>query len=345
MTTDCRRCEWAPDASEGPPRTQLAGHAAEAGHPLCILCVTSLPVDRPQTCLPCLAGVRRDLSAVVDLYALLPAAMAGSIYGQPGAPRDGDPSGERTIPGGDRLAMLGPGSRGLAHVWDDELDERSDDPESVAFELGRAEDDWRLTRGEPAAEVAGTVASATAYLMPRLGWAADHHPAFDEFATDVRRLLGRLRTATATDDRPERGAPCLSCGATLERKRSERKPGHGCRGHHDRCAYPLEPHGCADTGGLVDEWRCPRCRRTYALEEYALTMRSRWQLAVRQRRQEVGWTVRELAAELGITESGVRQIVRRHEIVRKGTGERNAALYDPDEVRRAASTAGILRAG
>lgn len=341
---DCRRCDWTPAPEQGPGADQLADHARATGHLLCIVCWTSLPEDRRQTCLPCLAEVRRHLAEVVDLYALLPAAMLGSAYGEPGKPRDSG-SSEGGIPGGDHLVLLAGGSRGLAHLWDDELDERDDDPQSVAFELGRWEDDWRLTRGEPDATGVGTVAGAAAYLGPRMGWAADHHAAFDEFAADVRRLVSRLRTATALDDRPDRGAPCLSCGATLERERKPRRPGHGCRGHSDRCAWPLEPHGCTDTGGRVDEWRCPRCRRVYADEEYARAMIQRWKLAVKARRQEIGWTVRELAAELGITESGVRQIVRRHEIRRAGTGERQAALYDPDEVRQAAEGGGSLRAG
>lgn len=245
----CRRCDWTPEPGAGPAAEQLSEHAAESQHWLCVVCSTSLPADRPQTCTPCLAEVRRSLRRVVELYALLPATMLGGAYGEPGKPRgDAAPTGEPPLPGGDVLVLLAGGSRGLAHVWDDELDEQESDPQSVAFELGRWEDDWRLTRGEPAAEVAGTVLLAVAYLEPRIGWAADSHPAFDEFARDVKRLLSRLATATATDDRPVAGAPCFECGTTLVRRWSDR--------------------------GLEDDFTCPRCRRVYEPAAYWLAVKA-----------------------------------------------------------------------
>ncbi|WP_020574190.1 helix-turn-helix domain-containing protein [Actinopolymorpha alba] len=43
-------------------------------------------------------------------------------------------------------------------------------------------------------------------------------------------------------------------------------------------------------------------------------------------------TAAEIAAFLGITPSGVRQIVRRHGIPRRGTGAYKAGLYDLHEV-------------
>lgn len=245
----CRRCDWTPEPEGGAGRGQLVGHRVESGHPLCILCATSLPDDRPLTCLPCLADVRRSLAALVDLYALLPAAMMGGAYGEPSKPRsDG---GEPAFPGGDALVMLAGGSRGLEQLRSDDPEpEIPGDPESVAFELGRWEDDWRLTRGEPAATGVGTVAGAAGYLEVRMGWAADRHLAFDEFAGDVRRLLSRLRTATATDDRPEVGAPCFEgdCGGTLHRAWTET--------------------------GLSEDWSCPRCRRVYEPAAYWLAVRS-----------------------------------------------------------------------
>lgn len=38
-------------------------------------------------------------------------------------------------------------------------------------------------------------------------------------------------------------------------------------------------------------------------------------------------TVKEIAAYLGVTESAVRQVVRRKDIKRQGTGHYGAALY------------------
>lgn len=45
-------------------------------------------------------------------------------------------------------------------------------------------------------------------------------------------------------------------------------------------------------------------------------------------------TVKELAAFLGITESGVRNIISRKQIARKGTGDHKAGLYAPADVLR-----------
>lgn len=45
-------------------------------------------------------------------------------------------------------------------------------------------------------------------------------------------------------------------------------------------------------------------------------------------------TVKELAAFLGMTESGVRQVVRRNGVKRRGTGDRGAALYHPLDILR-----------
>lgn len=45
-------------------------------------------------------------------------------------------------------------------------------------------------------------------------------------------------------------------------------------------------------------------------------------------------TVAELAAFLGITPSGLRNVICRKRIRRRGTGHRKAALYDAREVLR-----------
>ena len=45
-------------------------------------------------------------------------------------------------------------------------------------------------------------------------------------------------------------------------------------------------------------------------------------------------TVRDLALFLGITESGVRQIVRRYAVARVGKGVHGAALYRAGDVLR-----------
>lgn len=314
----CRRCDWQPakDDNAPGPLSQLADHAANDGHPLCILCGQSLPTEDVRTCLPCIADTRRRLQAVADTYALLPEFRV-RVSSPSDWRRSGPRSDEPPLPGGDPLVMLAGGSKGRSQdrgvQWAGGLDfshaedEHESDAPSVANELGSWEDDWRTTRGEPAAEHGATVMSALGYLMPRLSWAAETHDAFDEFATDLRRLLSRLETATATDERADSGAACIDCGTDLQRGYADPKPcGHdrptqelmilGYRrpepteNDPDPKPVPIretiperdlrleqwaEKHTHCDQGGQETVWRCPnpRCQRTtYDPGEYGLAV-------------------------------------------------------------------------
>lgn len=255
---DCRAqgCEWR--AGEEEPRVDLVAHAQEAGHWLCVVCALSLRPDEPLTCARCLARVREHLSEIVEKYALLPGVMVGGLYGEPGAPKgEGQVSTERPLPGGDTLALLSGGSAGKSGAFGYVLpngerdyshaaDELPGDPQSVAWELARWEDDWRLMRGEPAATKAATVSSAAGYLEVRSLWASNTHPAFDEFAADLRKLRGRLRATVGIREQHDYGAPCFEpgCGERLERQWT----------------------GVASEEG--DVWACPKCGEQYTYRRY-----------------------------------------------------------------------------
>ena len=43
-------------------------------------------------------------------------------------------------------------------------------------------------------------------------------------------------------------------------------------------------------------------------------------------------SIKELAAFLGMTESGLRNVISRHKVKRAGTGPHKAALYRADDV-------------
>jgi hypothetical protein len=126
---------------------------------------------------------------------------------------------------------------------------RESDPPSVVHELATWEDDWRRQRDESAAGPASVV-SAVGYLSRAAGWAADRHPAFDEFAADVARLRSRLEVATAMDSRPlvSGDVRCFQCQIPLRRDWSEE--------------------------GLSDDWHCPRCRTAYDQASFWLAMRA-----------------------------------------------------------------------
>jgi hypothetical protein len=240
---NCARCDY-----DG---TDFVAHAKTSGHPLCAVCVRrSLTRTELRTCSRCVATMHRNLAEIAVLYRRLPDEL-GRMPG--GDNRSGvRTSGDVTpLPGGDVLVLLAPGSPGAAAGGQPHAhDAYPSDPPSVAYELGQWEDDFRAVRRQAAAECVATVETAVAYLSPFVDWAADNHPAIDEFAADLRRIVARLRHATNTNTTPETGAPCFEPG----------------------CHAPLERHW-TDTG-LAEEWRCPRCHRDYDTASYYLAVRA-----------------------------------------------------------------------
>lgn len=307
MRFACARCDWGPSELDQPagPETQLLEHALESGHPLCRCCGKSLPEQDVAACLPCVADTRRRLAQVLSSYAMLPA-----VFGRLSSPSDWRRNGPReegtSLPGGDALVLCGPGSNGRAQLltgwWEDgtpwlDLAEHADDEHpgdtpSVLFELWSWEVDWRSWRGEPESQGAVTLAGVVDYLTIRLGWAADTHTAFPDFAHLVRVLLSRLETTLATGERSDVGAACQSCGADLQRHYAEPKPcehdrptlipqwrDHGpadserdCRETSDelddRVAAWEARHSHCTQGGLEQSWACPSCPRVYSEEDY-----------------------------------------------------------------------------
>lgn len=316
----CARCEWAGK------RADLPRHARDAGHPLCIACAAlghaprSLPADRPQVCVTCDADVHRMLGQIVDLYAVLPAAMPG-IPPQLGEPRRGN--GDR-MPGGDALVLLAGGSAGRSQTLtgvdtSHEADEYPGDTQSAAWVLGSWEDAWRDARGEHGYHGPATVAGAVTYLRERTRWrwAVVSHPAWDEFAADVHSLYRRLRAADGLTERPAvADAACFSegCDGRLERPLRDPQP---CR--HRAPAYERQPiagydpalgyvepladrdqrilrweaeHSSCHQGGAAvgrdgkPVWVCTRCRREYDSAAYHLAVAARMKQQQEQRERE-----------------------------------------------------------
>lgn len=203
----------------------------------CLLCHRPLHPTDTRTCVVCLGHVRRQLRDLARLHALLPAFLAH--YDSPSLGSIGGHSSDHALPGGDALAMLGPGAgNGLG---------QADDPPAVAFELWTWTADWAETRDEP--PPTPTVTVTVPWLSRRAGWAADHHDAFDEFAADLARIVARLEQVTHSGDRPEKGPPCPYCRtADLQRDFTDR--------------------------GLPDDWRCPACRRDFNYAQYVLALRA-----------------------------------------------------------------------
>lgn len=286
----CARCQWSTTAeTRAEAKTAAEDHAAGAAHPLCCICHRSLPVGPDQTCLPCMARVRERLADLLVLYALLPAELAHSA--RPEA----------------ALVMLAPGGQAMAatfqvpngQTWEEFVEanptwwqttghglQLPSDPESVAQTLGQWEDDWRGLQARLPAQTSATVSSASAYLNINLDWAAQHHPAFGEFAADIRRLHRRLENATAEGERPDRSeVDCFDCGQ--ERLERDFKPARPCPHKPPPAPYVgpwrFDPkqhdrawragHSC-DQGGRVDVYTCGACGREYKPAEYWIAMRA-----------------------------------------------------------------------
>lgn len=240
-----------------PAREQAVEHAEAAGHPLCVVCGRrSVTVEEGQTCGPCLSEVRANLAGVfalwVDLHRMVggPRGVAGN-----GGRGGGD---EHALPGGTVLALLAPGSSGgaprrltptdIARGLDGrehQVDNHPDDTPSAGWTLVTWEDDWRHTRREPAAEHAAhtdeAVKAAHGYLERHTLWASGGvpgqagHPAFDEYADELRALHVRMQQAAQQLRNPTKaGADCFDCGGDLVRLVD---PDTGLEDEHVTCSY------------------------------------------------------------------------------------------------------------
>lgn len=210
----------------------------------CVLCGRDLTPTETRTCLRCLGRARRDLHTVARLFALLPA-----LLGRPDGATLGAVMGGRSdaagLPGGDVLAMLGPGAESGQGL--------PSDPPAVAFELGTWVEVWAEARSEPLPR-STSVACSVGWLSARTGWAAAHLDAFDEYAADLARIVGRLEVVTGMHDRPEVGPPCPYCrDADLLRHFTDQ--------------------------GLADEWVCARCERAFGYAQYVLALRAQLESA------------------------------------------------------------------
>lgn len=228
---------------------RLAGHRhePELGHDECEPCpgvhchvCGTLHVDpdtpaHPTTCPRCVGAIRGDLRAVELLTAYLPAQAA---YG--GA--DGRLEASRPIPGGDAQVMLAWGSTTTTSA----ADESSGDPIPPLLLLASWEDSWRVALGHPGGP-RPTMPAVTGYLHQHLTWAAQRHPAIDDFAREVRQCRARLEDVLSAGERDDTvAAPCFDCGGQLVRRVTD--------------------------AGRQDRYQCRRCHRDYNVASYWLAV-------------------------------------------------------------------------
>jgi hypothetical protein len=106
------------------------------------------------------------------------------------------------------LDLIGPANPGTVH---DTFGDQSG-LVSVATVLDSWATDWAELRGE--ARPLPTVARLSEWLLNRLPWASEHHPALADFSQDLHRTAWALRAANGDlpgDDEHKDGIECAKC--------------------------------------------------------------------------------------------------------------------------------------
>jgi hypothetical protein len=221
------------------------------------------------TCVRCYGATARAIRDIVEYAALLPGQ---AIYGQ-----NSDQHGEIQMPGGDALAMLVHGSehatgrRGRTRVGTapdpgPAAYSYPSDPNPPANVLLTWEDDWRHNLDMPPA-TGGTLGDAAAFLNRHLGWAANNHPAFDQFSHEIRKVARALEQVLHAGIRDEIGVRCIRCNQPPRLRAKFVDVGH------QPTPLDVEHHVgnlSDDQGGRRDWWECPKCHEIYSPEEYLL---------------------------------------------------------------------------
>jgi len=211
------------------------------------------------------------LIEIVDLYALLPSELLGRAGSATPLDAIRGSTTDVRLPGEDLLVLMAGGT--TSSVVSARSGDRSHaadaDPGSVSVVamLATWEDDWRETLDLGPAMREATVSGAAAFLLDRLGWAAQFHLAFGEFAEDVRRLRLTLKRVLRTDEPNDRTeVECAQCSGDLIRiyARADACP--------PGCDHKGDGH---DQGGQRDWWKCRnrRCGRRAEAGEFWLLMR------------------------------------------------------------------------
>ncbi len=294
----CLRCDFRSDPAEDSPADQLGQHALDTGHRLCTVCTRSLAEHDPaMACERCLTRTREQLASVLMLYTELPSHLGHARSQVYDRGRAGGSDG-RPLPGGDVLVLLGGGSEGLA---EDGETSRDSDVSSVAYELHWWQLDWQERRGDtpdPRPRSNRTIVHhASRYLDTRARWAAQQHPGFDEFASDVRRLHAALERATArVRTAAKANAQCFDCGGDLVRLVNE-------------------------AGLEEDRVTCAQCHETYDPARYALALKAKVEEGSRlDVAGEVYATPAVVASTLDRTEQTIRNWLARGLLRREDRG-------------------------
>jgi hypothetical protein len=176
----------------------------------CVIC-DRRPYERRQVCDPCRTRLGHLIATVADLWARLPQAM------QPGRNDAQRVTGSREAP----IPLNVDAADLSAHARNSEATQAAKaHPEdqigqiAVASILDQWCRDWRDEMAFRQSLPEPTVPALAKWLTDRVDWAADRHPAVDEFAAEMGRLRAVLRGVLGLLDPPAEfcdGVVCRKC--------------------------------------------------------------------------------------------------------------------------------------
>jgi hypothetical protein len=298
----CARCDFEAD--------DLAEHAAEAGHYLCIVCQRrSLTVHERQTCATCVAAVRADLADILEAVALLePSSVVGLTLLGDGTMQRHPHEYELRSRNAQRHPLAADDEPATPKPIRDEWDS---DPLPVLAALASWEDYLRSDYGDEKGAVPANLSATVDYLTINLDSRhnfAQTFPGFDDLAREIRHHRGAgTHAAGLADDPLEAEADCFDCGGPLLRTYAppteldeERARRIALKAYIEACddairaaraasrsaslirreqnaalALLSEPRPGRAREGLTDDWTCGWCRRVYNQTSYFLALRAK----------------------------------------------------------------------
>lgn len=175
--------------------------------------------------------------------------------------------------------------------------------------LGRWDMVWRSALDHDTAELV-TLGAAAAYLDANMTYMAGHpHVPFEDFTEDLIGCRAHLESVLSDGEQHDRGAPCMACGALLERVWG---PDHA-----------------------TDGWTCPRCRRRSTEAQY------RFAVAHLHREEATELTDRDASIRTGVAAGTIRVWASRGHVGKRRDVE-GRTLYVVADVIREATERGLV---
>lgn len=282
------------------------------------------------TCPSCIRRTRKDLAAIVELYALMAydaridgiESEAMNLLGPAAAPEQ---YAERRA----RLSALY--ERQGWCEWPRPEAFRSDDPHHPYAVLGR----WRL-----ALEDTGwlgyddrlvTVATAADMLDGALSGGFPHSDEWEEFTREIAACRTHLEQVDHASRTPDLGRPCPSCATTYGpgrpaprlQKRYASHPGYG---PGQRC----ERKDCAICAGTHDAWHCPDFPELHAWTDGDY----RAKVDADYVEHATALTADRLRDRFGVKPGTIRAWAMRGKVRKHGLDHLGRQLYDVADVQR-----------